>query len=190
VSKLHDIIESLWVKNAIINISPIVTCYTTMSTLRHKHGCNQEFYNMHVLSHCTNKKKSYVSGNFTKTDIRVNPFYNVCQTMHNITKPAITVFTQKQEEVLFLKFGTQIHGVILNMCMTHWTAQCQTGLLWTRSCRAKPWPASTNHCVRSPFFWDTLQRWMVIPYKHFSTTYWSQLQGSRIAKQYSMSVRS
>jgi hypothetical protein len=84
VSKLQDITESLRVKNAIINICPNVICYTTMSTLRHKHGCNQEFYNMHVLSYCTNKKK--VMCQITpqrQISVSVNLFYNICQATHN-----------------------------------------------------------------------------------------------------------
>jgi hypothetical protein len=50
VSKLQDITESLHVNNATTNKCPTVNCYTTVSTLRHKHGCKQEFYNMHGLS--------------------------------------------------------------------------------------------------------------------------------------------
>jgi hypothetical protein len=36
--------------------------------------------------------------------------------------------------------------------------------------------------MRSAFFWDITQRWMVILYWHFGTTYWSHLQGSRRQK--------
>ena len=128
-------------------------CYTTMSTLRHKHGCNQEFYNMHVLSYCTNKKK--VTCHVTpQRQISVSTCFTtyVRQCLTPETRPAITVFTRKQEEVFSLQFGSQICEVILNMCITRRTTLCKTGSLWTRSCRAKPWPALTNHCVRSLFF--------------------------------------
>jgi len=158
-----------------------------MSTLRHKHGCNQECYNMHVLSHCTNKKK--VSCQTTpQRQISVSTCFTTCVRQHITpgTKLAITVFTWEQDEVFSLKFGTQIREVTLNMHMTCWTASCQTGSLCTRSC--KP-----NHGLHQQIIvWDlnaadTLQHWAVIPYKCFGTTYQSHLQGSRIPKQQSTS---
>jgi len=102
--------------------------------------------------------------NTIKTAICVNLFYNICQATHNIRNKASNYrIYSRTRRVFSLKFGTQICEVILNMRTTWWTALCQTGSLWTRSCKAKPWPASTNHCARSPFFWDTLQCWVVIP---------------------------
>ena len=59
----------------------------------------------------------------------------------------------------------------------HWTR-----LLWTRPCGAKPRHASPNHHIRSALFWD-VQRRAVIPYCRFSTTYQSQLQGSKSPKE-------
>ena len=77
----------------------------------------------------------------------------------------------------FLKFGTQICEV-LNLWMKHWTALRQIGLLWTRPCGAKAWPASPNYHVRSLLFWDITQRYIVFPCGHFRTIYQSHLQGS------------
>lgn len=136
-SKLQDITKSLSVKTAIINISVIVNCCTTMSILRHKHGWNQECYNMHVLSYCTNKKKKVVCQITPQRQISMSPFFTICVRQHITlrTKPTITIFTREQEEGFPLKFGTQIHEVNLNMHMTCWTAPCQTGSLWTRSCK-------------------------------------------------------
>jgi hypothetical protein len=61
--------------------------------------------------------------------------------------------------------------------------QCHTRLLWRGPCGAKPRPPSPNHHMRSASFWDFMQRRAVIPYRHFSTTYRSQLQGSRNQKK-------
>jgi hypothetical protein len=34
--------------------------------------------------------------------------------------------------------------------------------------------------MRSAFFWDIKQRWVVVLYRRFGTTYWSHLQGFRL----------
>ena len=72
-----------------------------------------------------------MSDNTTKTDIRkCQPvLQHVRQCVTPETKSAITVYTQKQEEVFSLKFGTQIREVTLNMGMMRRTAPCQTGSL-------------------------------------------------------------
>ena len=69
----------------------------------------------------------------------------------------------------FLKFCTSICEVVLNSHIKH----------WTRPCRAKPRPASPHCHVRSAILWDIIQHWVVIPYRHFGTTYQSHFQGSR-----------
>jgi len=92
-----------------------------------------------------------------------------------------TICSRMQDEDFSLKYSAQICEVILNSHM-----KCQTGLLWTRPYTAKPEHAPPNHHVRSLFFWDVLQHWVVIPYWRFGTTYWSQLQGSRNPKEQSM----
>jgi N-glycosylase/DNA lyase len=37
--------------------------------------------------------------------------------------------------------------------------------------------------MRTVFFWDIIQREVVIPHQRFETIYWSHLQGSRIQKR-------
>jgi hypothetical protein len=76
----------------------------------------------------------------------------------------------------------QICEVISNSLMKRRTIPCQSRLLWTTSCRAKPWPALPNHHVRSPLLWDVMQHWEVtIP--TFGTTCRSHLQGPRNLKE-------
>ena len=100
-----------------------------------------------------------------------------------------TVFTQMQDKVSSLKFGTEICVVMLNSFLKRWTLPCWTWSLWTAPCGAKPWPASPD-CVRSALFWDITQCRVLIPHHRFGTTYHSQLQGSRNPKERTQHERS
>jgi hypothetical protein len=64
----------------------------------------------------------------------------------------LTMFTQKQDEVFSLKFGTEICEVILNLHMKHRTGLHHTGSLETGPCGAKARPASPNHGGRYALF--------------------------------------
>ena len=92
-----------------------------------------------------------------------------------------SIFTWMQD--FFLKFGAQICEVILNSLMKRLTTLHQSSLLWTRSCRAKPWPALPNCHVKSPLFWDIMQHWEIILYQCFGTTCLSHFPGSESLKE-------
>jgi len=66
--------------------------------------------------------------------------------------------------------------------------KCQSGphqaiLLWTRPCRAKPWPASSNQQVKSVLFWGTTPCRVKIPYRRFRTTYRPHFQTTKNSKK-------
>jgi hypothetical protein len=74
---------------------------------------------------------------------------------------------------LFLKFGAYIFEVVFNLHMKHRTGPEHV----------KPNQGQLYQIVRSVLFWDTKQCRVVIPYRCFRTTYWSQLQGQEIHKK-------
>ena len=54
--------------------------------------------------------------------------------------------------------------------------KCWIRSLWTRPYGVKQRPSLPNRHVRSVFFWDITQHRVVIPYRHFRTTYRPYLQ--------------
>jgi hypothetical protein len=121
-----------------------------MSTLKHKHGCNQEFYNMHVLSHCKNKQKVACQKTPQRQiSVSVNLFYNICQATHNTRKKARNYrISSKARRGFSLKFGTHIGGNCkyvydtLNRTVPNWIALNQIMRSQTMPCFNKLWDSS------------------------------------------------
>jgi hypothetical protein len=117
----------------------------------------------------------------------------ICHTYSALTVPYITPATQwittfirMQDEAFFLKFGAKMCAVILKSCTKCRTKPCQTGSLWTGPCGDKQRSGSPNHHMWSVLLWDIKQHAVIIHYRHFGTTYWPHLQGSRNLKEHSM----
>jgi len=66
--------------------------------------------------------------------------------------------------------------------------KCQSGprqarLLWTGPCRSKPWPASSNHYVKSVLFLVITRCRVKIPYGHFGTSFRPLFRHQKIQKR-------
>ena len=95
---------------------------------------------------------------------------------HSLWKLISTIFTQMQDRVFPLKFGTKICEDVFNSGMRCQTVLHKTGSLQTGPCRADTRPASPNCHERFELFRDITQHRLVIPYLHFGATYQSNFQ--------------
>jgi len=76
------------------------------------------------------------------------------------------------------KSSTRLPSYYYKIC-SH--SKCQISLLWARASRK--WKTfawfhvSAAVLTRSAFFWDFTQRWLLVSYRRFGTSYRSHLQG-------------
>jgi len=88
---------------------------------------------------------------------------------------------------LFLKFGTQMCEVILNLHMKCWTAPCQTRSYWNWTMHSETMACITkSSCEVSNLLWyyTALMSGNSLPM--FRDSLWSHLPGSRNPKEQSM----
>jgi len=116
-----------------------------------------------------------VKGVVTKNFLKYLDNTGLTKNIFRAGQKAVLLQMSHTNEVFNLKFGTYICEVTLNSSMKRCTGPRQTGSRGTRTCRAKRRPASPNRHARSALFWESMQHKVLTLYRHFRTTYQSQL---------------